>query len=208
MSNRTKARAVHRRRGLRRLLAYISSIAAGVICGVLLSSGWSRQPIIPARYAAVPPAPAGIPLAPPQAPATNTASKNGGTPVDAQPPVETPPPLLSPPQISSKDEEAPDEEIVKPPPPSESVYLVQVAAFSQKANAARSVFQYKAAGYAAGMVKIGKAGSPVLYRVYIDRFKDQNRAKAAAKAYRVKEKKYAYAVHYQPADAAAQPGQR
>lgn len=96
----------------------------------------------------------------------------------------------------------------QPQPPSDSTYIVQVAAFSKKANAAQAVDQYKAEGFEAGMVKIGGDGSRVLYRVYVARFSDIDRAKAAAKAFRVNKRQYAYAVRYQPAPPAAHPGQR
>lgn len=57
-------------------------------------------------------------------------------------------------------------------------------------------------------MKVGKSGSSVLYRVHIARFNDMDRAKAAAKAFRVKENQYAYAVHYESSASATSPGQR
>ncbi len=210
------------RRDLRRLFYYGGSLVAGIVCAFLLGNSWRHQPVILGHHATVPAASAAAPLAPPiTSPTVPTLKVVSQTdlPLDVNtvPPLAvTPRPLAPTPAVSretsqppvAREEKKPEAKTPQPPSPSESTYLVQVAAFSQEANAARAVSQFKARGYEADMVKIGQDGSRILYRVFIARFNDEDRAKGAAKAFRIKEQQYAYAVRYQPDRSALSPGQR
>lgn len=212
-----------KRRRLKRLLYYGSSAVTGAICGLLLGNSWSRQPIILDAYATLPAPSADLPLTPRQAGTSDTASI-AAAPSDtdaAQPPVATPRALTLPQAVPGEANEPPAvlparaplvaiplAAVSQPQSPSDAAYIVQVGAFSKAAHATRVVSQLKAKGYEANMLQMGNSGGHVLYRVYIARFNDANRAKAAARAFREQEKKDAYAVRYQPSPSIASSWQR
>lgn len=207
------------RRDLWYLLGYYGSSAVmGVMCGFLLGNGWSHQPITLAHDALLPDASTAAALTPPQVPVLDTVS-TGDVPLatdtspSPSPPSHRRPPVtvpsISPPDTSNQPHEPqavqPAQEAVEtlpppaasqPPSPSDTTYIVQIGAFSQATNAAQVVSQLKKDGYAAGMLKSDKSDGDVLYRVYIARFSDESRAKAAAEAFRGSQKRDAYAVRY------------
>jgi len=214
------------RRSLRYLLySYGSSIVAGVICGVLLGNSWSNQPVRLSDQATLPPASTTIALRPSQAPdlEPNSAAKaaeSHASDVSQPPPAPAPSqPLPAPvpeshPSLSTSDTSGPHKtssptsttpESIAPSPPSpdsksrvapEATYIVQVGAFSEASNAATVVSQLKKDGYEADMLKTNDHAGRALYRVYIGRFSDATRAKAAAEAFRGNQKRDAYAVRY------------
>jgi cell division septation protein DedD len=93
-------------------------------------------------------------------------------------------------------------------PPAQPFYLVQVGAFRNGDNAVRAVSQLKSKGFEADLVKPGQHDPHGLYRVYIARFHDESRAKAAAVAFQAEENRKAYVVRYQPPPPSVSAGQR
>jgi cell division septation protein DedD len=127
----------------------------------------------------------------------------------------SPPPAFSEPERPQAVQPVPKPAKTLPPltvpksqSPSGTAYIVQVGAFGQAANAAQVVSQLKKDGYEAGLLKINKSDGNVLYRVYIARFSDESRAKAAAEVFRENQKRDAYAVRYEPALSATRSEQQ
>jgi cell division septation protein DedD len=140
------------------------------------------------------------------------ASQSSSPPPHTLPPVAksrtipSPPPAFSEPEKHQAIQPVPKPAKTLPPltapksqSPSGTAYIVQVGAFGQAANAAQVVSQLKKDGYEAGLLKINKNDGNVLYRVYIARFSDESRAKAAAEVFRENQKRDACAVRYEPA---------
>ena len=210
-------------RSLRYLLCcYGSSIVTGVICGILLGNSWSHQPVRLFDDVTLPQASTTITLSPSQAPVfdpNSAAQATGQHALDVSQPLSDPAPSQPPPpSVAESHTSLPTSDTsgaqktsqatqtiskpVAPHPASksqaspEAMYIVQVGAFSQAPNAAQVVAQLKKDGYEADMLKTNDHAGRVLYRVYIARFSDETRAKAAAEAFRGNQKRDAYAVRY------------